>query len=140
MTNTVKQGVFTTVLKNGCTNFYIKYSLNNKQYKVKLGSDEDGWTVNKACKERQKRISNNLASVSNRTSLKFCDAFESYMDSISHKTDCYNSRSRYKTHLKDSIGHYRLGGITPLLLLKLKSKLAEDDTVKTGKPLAPRSV
>jgi len=30
MTNTAKQGVFTTVLKNGCTNFYIKYSLNNK--------------------------------------------------------------------------------------------------------------
>ena len=140
MINTAKQGVFTTVLKNGCTNFYIKYSLNNKQYKVKLGSDEDGWTVNKAYKERQKRISNNVASVSNRTSLKFCDAFESYMDSISHKTDCYNSKSRYKTHLKDSIGHYRLGDITPLLLLKLKSKLSEEDAVKTGKPLAPRSI
>ena len=77
-----------------------------------------------------------MASVSNRTSLKFCDAFESYMDSMSHKTDCYNRRSRYKTHLKDGIGHYRLGDITPLLLLKLKSKLLEEDAVKTGKPLA----
>ncbi len=140
MTSTTKQGVFTKTLSNGFTNFYIKYSLNNKQYKVKLGSEIDGWTVSRAYKERQKRISNNVASESNRSILKLTEAFNSYVDSISHKSDCYNTISRYNTNLRDELGHYRLTDITPLLLLKLKNKLATNISVKTGKPLADRTI
>lgn len=78
MTNTTKQGVFTKALKRGCTNFYIKYSLDNKQYKIKLGSNLEGWTVSRAEKERQKRISNNIAPIVKKDRITLDMAKDSY--------------------------------------------------------------
>ena len=140
MNKTSKVGVYTTNLKNGNTVFYLKYRIYSKQYKQKVGTDKEGWTVNKAYKELQKRISNNLGSAINRSSITLTDAFDSYIESISHKSDCYNTKSRYKTNIKDVLGHIRLKDITPLMLLKFKSKLATDISEKTGKVLASRTV
>ena len=103
MTRTVKQGVYYTILKNGAKSFYIKYSLNSRQYKVKLGTDKDGWSAHRAYREREKRISNEIANVTVRSSLTFDMAFDTYIESISQKTDCYNTKSRYNTHLKNVI-------------------------------------
>ena len=101
MVKTIKQGVFYTLLKNGNKSFYIKYSLSNKQYKIKLGLDTDGWTAHKAFKEREKRLSNSIKTVSNATSITLDVAFDKYIESIAQKTDCYNTKSRYKTHIKN---------------------------------------
>ncbi len=140
MIKTTKQGVFYKVLHNGNKSFYIKYSLNNKQYKVKLGLDIDGWTAYKAYKEREKRISTNVKSVSDNCSLTFNEAFNNYIKNISHKSDCYNTISRYNVNLKNEIGHLRLNHIKPMLLLQLKEKLSTQPSKKTNEILAKRTI
>jgi integrase len=140
MVKTIKQGVFYQTLNNGNKSFYIKYSLNNKQYKAKLGLDIDGWTAHKAYKEREKRISNNISSVSENCSLTFEEAFNNYINNISHKSDCYNTISRYNVNLKNDIGHLKLHQIKPMLLLKVKERLSTQPSKKTNEILAKRTI
>lgn len=140
MDKTSKTGVYTASLKNGTVAFYLKYRISGKQYKQKIGLDTEGWTINKAYKELQKRISTNIGTPINRSTMTLTEAFNSYIESISHKSDCYNTISRYETNIKITLGHLRLKDITPLILLKFKSKMATGISEKTGKPLASRTV
>ncbi len=139
MTNTAKQGVFTKLLKNGCTNFYIKYSIYDKQYKVKLGSDMEGWTLSRAEKERYRRISNNIAPIAKKVSITLDMAFEEYYLYIKLKSDTRNTRGRYENHIKGMLGHIPLAKITVADIQRLRLELVSKKSLKTGKPLAPKT-
>jgi len=140
MIKTTKQGVFAKVLQNGSTNFYIKYSIHDKQYKVKLGSNLEGWTVHRANEERMKRIHTNIVPVSKRDRITLDRGADNYLESIRHKSDYKNTLGRYNNHIKQYLGHRLMYLIKPIDIQKLKSDLTIKVSFKTGKVLAPKTV
>ena len=139
MIKTRKQGVYYNDLKNGDKVFYIKYSLDNKQYKTRLGTDRDGWSTHKAYRERERRISNSIVNNPIVNSMTLNKAYEAYVESIAHKTDSYNTRCRYNTHIRNVLGAYKLQDIKPIMILDFKATLSTNPSKKTGKILAKRT-
>lgn len=139
MTKTTKQGVFTKTLKNGCTNFYIKYSLHDKQYKIKLGSNLEGWTLHKAHEERMKRILNNNVPIAKKARMSLDMCAEEYLLSIAHKSDYLNTKGRYYNHIHPILGHIPVDKIKVINILSLKLELSKKVSVRTKKALANKT-
>ncbi|MDO8454565.1 MAG: hypothetical protein Q7S59_08360, partial [Sulfurimonas sp.] len=139
MIQTAKQGVFTKTLQNGCTNFYIKYSLHDKQFKVKLGSNLDGWTTHKAHEERLKRIHTNTAPIAKKARMSLDVCAEEYFISLAHKSDAKNTRGRYDNHIKSTLGHIPIDKITVTDIHKLKLGLSSKVSKRTNTILAPKT-
>jgi len=140
MTTTTKQGVYTETLSNGSTAFYIMYRLNGKQFKLKLGTNAEGWTVTKAATERNKRIHTNIAPVSKKERVSLNTAAGKYLSYISHKSDYQNTLGRYNNHIKAILGDKLLQGIKPDDVHELKVTLSTKISEKTGRTLAPKTV
>jgi len=105
MLKTSKDGIYTRKLNNGATSFIITYKINGKFHKKTLGTNKDGWTVNKAAKERAKRIGDGSSPLSKaEESVTFDEIAQEYLISISHKSDYNNTVGRYENHIKPKLG------------------------------------
>ena len=142
LNKTSKEGVYTRILSEGKeTTYHITYRIEGKFYKKKLGSNLEGWTVNKASKERAKRIGEGKAPISKIEQLKtFDDIAQDYFISITHKSDYKNTVGRYNNHIKPTLGDIEIRTITVSMIQTLKLKLSKIISNKTGKTLSSKSI
>ena len=112
MNKTSKQGVYTRQSKSGRVSYIITYTINNKVYKKKVGTNLDGWTVNKAYKERLSRIHTDTIPIKKNSYIALDIAAKEYLTSIAHKSDYKNTVGRYKNHIRDELGYMPLDKIT----------------------------
>lgn len=142
LNKTSREGVYTRSLSN-CneTTYHITYRIQGKFYKKKLGSNLEGWSVNKASKERAKRIGEGKVPVSKiEQSKTFDDIAQDYLLSIAHKSDYKNTLGRYNNHIKPVFGQINIKSITVSMIISLKVKLSKIVSNKTSKPLSSKSI
>jgi len=140
MDKTSKQGVYTRKNKLGVVSYIITYTINNKVYKKKVGTNLEGWTVNKAYKERLARVHSDTKAIEKKPCMTLDQAAEEYLASIMYKSDYKNTVGRYNNHIKYELGSIFLDKITVTKIHSLKQKLSEKISLKTNKKLAPKTV
>jgi len=140
MVSTTKEGVYTRVKKNGDITFIITYRLSGSYSKITLGTKSQGWTVAKASKERNNRISDNNKEFIGQSNISLNQAADEYITSIEHKPDTRNSRGRYNNHIKEQLGRKKLVDITVKDILDLKIHLTLKISDRTKKKLAPKTI
>lgn len=141
MNKTNKEGVYTRIKGNGEKVFIITYRYDNHFYKKTLGSTTQGWTLNKAVKERAKRIVDGEdTSIVIDIPKTFDQIAQEYFDSISHKPDYRNTMSRYHNHIQAKLGYKDISLITVNDVNKLKKYLTNVISKATGKPLALKTI
>ena len=140
MVGTSKEGVYTRVKKNGDITYIITYRLNGSYSKITLGTKSQGWTIAKASKERNSRISDTNKEFVGQSKITLNKAFDEYIISISHKPDTRNSKGRYANHIKEHLGTKKLTEITVKDILDLKLLLTKKVSTRTKQILAPKTV
>ncbi len=145
MEKTKFTGVFIHTSTAGIKTFYIKYSLNNKQYKEKVGTTQEGITAIYASKLRAKRTSidrlkEDAPMFMNQKQITFNEAFELYIKTIEGKSDTENNINRYKNHVKPVFGHLRLDDITTEMIEDFRNKSRTKISERTKRTYAPSTI
>jgi integrase len=136
-----KEGVYTRKNKYGITSYIITYTIDNKVFKKKVGTDEDGWTITKAYKERLKRISLGIEDTHKKENISTLDQVANeYLQSISHKADHPQILSKYNNHIKEKLGHIALDKVTVSDVQRLKQVLSVKVSRKTRRVLSRKTV
>lgn len=145
MEKTKYTGVFIHTAINGTKTFYIKYSLNNKQFKEKVGTAQEGVTAIYASKLRAKRTSvdrlkEDAPMILNQKQMTFNEAFELYIKTIDGKSDTENNKNRYKNHVKPIFGHLRLDDITTEMIEDFRNKCRDKKNSRNNRNYAPSTI
>ena len=139
---TSRIGVYTrTTDTTSVISFIITYKINSKLYKKKLGTNLEGWNINKASKERAKRISSDKIPITKELEKQTLDQLANdYLISISHKSDYRNTLGRYTNHIKPILGDREIRSITVSIIQSFKLQLSKIVSNKTGKTLSAKSI
>lgn len=143
LTKTNRKGVFFRESQIGVITYVITYRVNGKLYKKKVGTNQDGWTVDKAYLEKVNREVNKIEPiepeyVTSQSTLN--DVAEFYFKSIEQKSDYSNTKSRYVNHIKKDLGSKEISEISVQHILQLKSKLSKKVSTKTKELLAEKTI
>jgi len=138
-------GVFyNETIKNGKV-FYIRYKLNGKPIRDKIGSDKEGVTAAYASKIRAKRTSidrlkDDAPMLLNQKLPTFDECFNLYFKSIENKSDSQNTKRRYELHVKSTFGHIKIDDITTQMIEDFKQKAKKLKSQKTSREYAPKTI
>ena len=111
-------GVFYSLLNNGDKTYYIKYYVEGKQYKKKIGRHSEGVRENFCFTKRSEYINNTRFGDNTKSNITLDALAEEY-----HNTKLAN------TTYEDMISRYDFK-IKPFFKNKLVSKIKEDDVYK----------
>lgn len=139
---TSRIGVYTrTIGTNSVISFIITYRINDKLFKKKLGTNLEGWNINKASKERAKRISGDKVPLAKELEKQTLNQIANdYLISISHKSDYKNTLGRYNNHIKPLLGDIEIKSITVSMIQSFKLQISKIISKKTGKTLSSKSI
>ncbi len=121
------QGVFHSPLLNGDKTYYIKYYVDGKQYKKKIGRHSEGVREAFCFRLRSEQINNTRYDISNKVNITIDELAEEY-----HATKTIN-----KTH-KEMMSRYAYA-IKPFFKNKLVCKITENDIFKLQSKLIKTS-
>ncbi len=138
-------GVFFNQTKNNGKTYYIRYKLNGKPIREKVGNEKEGVTAAYASKIRSKRTSvdrlkDDAPMLQNQKLPTFDECFYMYIEKIKGKSDTHNTKRRYEIHVKDTFGHLRLDEITTEQLEDFKNKAKNKISIKTNRPYAAKTI
>lgn len=145
MNKTRYTGVFINMTINNGKVFYIRYKLNGKSIKEKVGSEKEGITAAYASQLRAKRISvdrlkDDAPMLRNQKLPIFDECFNMYYKSIETKSDSKNTKRRYELHAKSTFGHMKIDDITTQMVENFKLKAKKLKSQKTGREYAPKTI
>ena len=141
MKKTSTNGVYTRKLNNGEISYIITYKIKGIFYKKTLGTNIEGWNINKAFRERANRIGQGKAPITKKEESKTLNfRANEYFISISHKSDYKNTLGRYNNHIKPYIGSREFNSITVSDIQTLKLKLSKVISSKTNKELSAKTI
>jgi len=145
----LKKTKFTGVFYNETINngrvFYIRYKLNGKPIREKIGSDKEGITAAYASKIRAKktsidRLKDDAPMLLNQKLPTFDECFNMYYKSIENKSDSQNTKRRYELHVKSTFGHIKMDDITTQMVEDFKLKAKKLKSQKTSREYAPKTI
>lgn len=145
MKKTKFTGVFYNETINNGKVFYIRYKLNGKPIRDKIGSDKEGITAAYASKIRAKRTSidrlkDDAPILLNQKLPTFDECFNLYFKSIENKSDSQNTKRRYELHVKSTFGHIKIDDITTQMIEDFKQKAKKLKSQKTSREYAPKTI
>ena len=145
MKKTKFTGVFyNETITNGKV-FYIRYKLNGKPIREKVGSEKEGINAAYANKIRAKRTSidrlkEDAPMLLNQKLPTFDECFNLYYKSIENKSDSQNTKRRYELHVKSTFGHIKMDDITTQMIEDFKQKAKKLKSQKTSREYAPKTI
>ena len=145
MKKTKFTGVFYNETINNGKVFYIRYKLNGKPIREKVGSEKEGINAPYANKIRAKRTSidrlkEDAPMLLNQKLPTFDECFNLYYKSIENKSDSQNTKRRYELHVKSTFGHIKIDDITTQMVDDFKLKAKKLKSLKTGREYAPKTI
>lgn len=145
MKKTKFTGVFYNETINNGKVFYIRYKLNAKPIREKVGSEKEGINAAYANKIRAKRTSidrlkEDAPMLLNQKLPTFDECFNLYYKSIENKSDSLNTKRRYELHVKSTFGHIKIDDITTQMVDDFKLKAKKLKSLKTGREYAPKTI
>ncbi len=145
MIKTKFTGVFYNETINNGKVFYIRYKLNGKPIREKVGSEKEGVNAAYANKIRAKRTSIDRLKEDAPMFMKqklptFDECFNLYYKSIETKSDSLNTKRRYELHIKPTFGHIKIDNISTQMIEDFKLKAKKLKSLKTGREYAPKTI
>jgi integrase len=143
-------GVQFRLNKNNEKIFYVRYKVNGKLVRVKVGSDKEGINATYCNKHRAKLISELRLGAdapmmqkedSKRiANLTVSDGARLYLDSIKGLSDTRNNLGRYDNHLRREFGNKLLTEVTEDDVKRFVEKKQKEVSFKTGRPYASKTI